>query len=140
MHHNPSPAHLDSFNHFVTPRHAWTQIAKGQALLVDVRSQEEWMFVGHIPHSVLIPWATGPKLVSNPDFLNALAKVSCDGRPLYLLCRSGKRSEQAARQAHEAGLNHVYSVLEGFEGDINAHGHRGKINGWKYHGLPWVQD
>jgi hypothetical protein len=34
----------------------------------------------------------------------------------------------------------VIAVLEGFEGEIDAAGQRGKSGGWRFHGLPWLQD
>ena len=128
------------FANVVSPQQAWAQVTADRAILVDVRTHEEHAFVGRVPKSHLIPWALGPQLSTNPNFLNDLAQVVKDGRPVYLLCRSGKRSELAARQAIGHGWLNVFSVLEGFEGDINSDHHRGKTNGWKYHGLPWVQD
>ena len=52
----------------------------------------------------------------------------------------GKRSVLAAEAAAAAGFTHVFNVLEGFEGEIDAHLHRGGSDGWRFHGLPWVQD
>ena len=57
-----------------------------------------------------------------------------------LLCRSGKRSAQAAEAAAKAGFRHVFNVLEGFEGELDARQQRGHADGWRFHGLPWVQD
>jgi hypothetical protein len=34
----------------------------------------------------------------------------------------------------------VFNVLEGFEGDLDDNYQRGRLNGWRTHGLPWVQD
>jgi rhodanese-related sulfurtransferase len=132
--------HAEPFSNVVTPLHAWAEVSAGRAHLVDVRTHEEHAFVGRVPKSHLIPWALGPQLSANPHFLNDLAHIVKDDKPVYLLCRSGKRSEQAAREAIRHGWPQVFSVLEGFEGDINGLKHRGETNGWKYHGLPWVQD
>ena len=52
----------------------------------------------------------------------------------------GKRSVLAAQAAAQAGFAHVFNVLEGFEGEIDAHQQRGKNDGWRFHGLPWIQD
>jgi hypothetical protein len=41
------------------------------------------------------------------------------------MCRSGVRSHEAAVQAAAAGYARVYNVMEGFEGDKDAHEHRG---------------
>ena len=67
------------------------------------------------------------------------AKVSKDSI-ILLLCRSGKRSALAAQAATEAGLAHVFNVLEGFEGEIDTEQHRGGSDGWRFRGLPWIQD
>ena len=133
----------------VPPQEAWALVQAGQATLVDVRSAEERKFVGHVPESPDGPegpgikhvaWATGTSLIRNPRFVRELeAKVRKD-EPVLLLCRSGKRSALAAEAAAKAGFPQVFNVLEGFEGEIDAAGQRGKSGGWRFHGLPWVQD
>ncbi len=128
----------------VPPRQAWQLVQAGQAVLVDVRSGEERLFVGHVPGSVHVPWATGTALTRNPRFVRELeAKlVPYGGKETIalLLCRSGKRSVLAAQAAAVAGFTHVFNVLEGFEGEIDAAQQRGSGDGWRYHQLPWVQD
>jgi rhodanese-related sulfurtransferase len=110
-------------------------------LLVDVRSAEERKFVGHVPDSLHVPWATGTSLTRNPRFARELeAKVGGKDAVVLLLCRSGKRSALAAETAAKAGLVNVFNVLEGFEGEIDAQQHRGGADGWRFHQLPWVQD
>jgi len=59
---------------------------------------------------------------------------------VLLLCRSGKRSALAAEAATKAGFTSVFNVLEGFEGELNEAQHRGTADGWRFRGLPWVQD
>ncbi|MDP9920849.1 rhodanese-related sulfurtransferase [Variovorax boronicumulans] len=128
----------------VTPPVAWQLVQDGQALLVDVRSGEERKFVGHVPDSLHVAWATGTALTRNPRFVRELeAKVAKDGGKeavVLLLCRSGKRSALAAEAAAKAGFTQVFNVLEGFEGEIDVQQHRGGSDGWRFHGLPWVQD
>ncbi|MGJ7613874.1 MULTISPECIES: rhodanese-like domain-containing protein [unclassified Variovorax] len=128
----------------VTPPVAWELVKSGQAVLVDVRSGEERKFVGHVPESVHVAWATGTALTRNPRFVRELeAKLAKDGGKeavALLLCRSGKRSALAAEAAAKAGFTQVFNVLEGFEGEIDAGQHRGGSDGWRFHGLPWVQD
>jgi rhodanese-related sulfurtransferase len=124
----------------VSPRLAWSLFSTGQAKLVDVRSSEERKFVGHVPDSIHVPWATGTSLTRNPRFVRELeAKTGKDVR-ILLLCRSGKRSALAAEAAAHAGFTQVFNVLEGFEGEIDSQHHRGEQDGWRFHGLPWVQD
>ena len=125
----------------VPPAQAWRLVQAGVAL-VDVRSPEEYRFVGHVPGSFNVPWASGTSLTRNPRFVREL-EAKLGGRkdaPVLLLCRSGKRSVLAAEAAAKAGFSAVYNVLEGFEGDLDASGQRGHGNGWRFHDLPWQQD
>ncbi len=124
----------------VSPQLAWALFSGGQATLVDVRSAEERKFVGHVPGSQHVAWATGTALTRNPRFVRELEAKTSKDAPLLLLCRSGKRSALAAEAATKAGFLHVFNVLEGFEGEIDDRQHRGVSDGWRFHGLPWVQD
>jgi rhodanese-related sulfurtransferase len=108
--------------------------------LVDVRTQAEWEYVGRIPDTVLIEWNTYPNGQRNPDFLNELqAQVAEANEPVMFLCRSGARSHHAAQAATQAGYPNSYNILEGFEGDKDANGHRNTVGGWRFAGLPWIQ-
>ena len=85
-------------------------------------------------------WASGTSLTRNPRFVRELeAKVRKD-EPVLLLCRSGKRSALAAEAATKAGFANVFNVLEGFEGELDEAQRRGTSDGWRFRGLPWVQD
>ena len=124
----------------VSPQLAWALFSQDEAQLVDVRTAEERKFVGHVPGTLHVPWATGTALTRNPRFARELeAKVKKDDVVL-LLCRSGKRSALAAEVAAKAGFTQVFNVLEGFEGEIDTSQHRGGRDGWRFHRLPWVQD
>jgi rhodanese-related sulfurtransferase len=125
----------------VPPAVAWQLFSTGHALLVDVRSGEERKFVGHVPQSLHVAWASGTSLTRNPRFVRELeAKTGGKETVVLLLCRSGKRSALAAQAAAKAGFTQVYNVHEGFEGEIDEQQHRGAADGWRFHGLPWVQD
>lgn len=124
----------------VTPQeaHDLLHLAPG-AKLVDVRTRAEWDWVGRVPGAVEIEWNQYPGGTRNPNFLVEL-KRQVDAESLVLfLCRSGVRSIGAASLAAEAGYTACYNVLEGFEGDKDANGHRGNIGGWRKAGLPWIQ-
>ena len=124
----------------VHPTEAWTLFKRGAAALVDVRTVEECKFVGHVPGVQHVAWMTGTAMTRNPRFVRELqAKVGKEDVVL-LLCRSGKRSADAAEAASKGGLSNVFNVLEGFEGDLDELTHRGRLGGWRYWGLPWVQD
>ena len=73
------------------------------------------------------------------DLKELESKVGKD-KTILLLCRSGNRSAQAAEAAFNAGFEHIYNVLEGFEGDLNDQQQRNQKNGWRIHQLPWQQD
>ncbi len=114
------------------------RIAPG-AKLVDVRTHAEWEWVGTIPGAVQIEWNQYPGGKPNPHFLVEL-KTQVDPESLVLfICRSGGRSHAAAAAATVAGYRDSYNVLEGFEGDKDAEGHRNVKGGWRAAGLPWVQ-
>jgi rhodanese-related sulfurtransferase len=119
--------------------HALVQQLAGSKL-VDVRTQAEWDYVGHIPESVLVEWNTYPSGQRNPAFLAQLeAEVPKKDAPVLFLCRSGARSHQAAQAAARGGYRNSYNVLEGFEGDKDENGHRNTVGGWRVAGLPWTQ-
>jgi rhodanese-related sulfurtransferase len=125
----------------------------GSAVLIDVRSKAEWAFVGLPDLSaidtgpVLVEWVVYPTMVKNPDFIPEVMTQLSGGAPgrLLFICRSGTRSMAAARAMAaalaERGLpTHCTNVAQGFEGDLDAAGHRGTTNGWKAGGLPWRQN
>ncbi len=128
------------FSGQVPPRLAWELFSRDEAVLVDVRSAEERKFVGHVPGSLHVAWASGTSLTRNPRFVRELEAKVGKATIVLLLCRSGKRSALAAEAATKAGLPNVFNVLEGFEGELDADQHRGGADGWRFRGLPWVQD
>jgi rhodanese-related sulfurtransferase len=123
----------------VSPQLAWQLFSSGKAVLVDVRTAEERAFVGYVPDSVHVAWATGTSLTRNPRFVRELEARTGKDKTILLLCRSGKRSALAAEAALKAGFTQVFNVLEGFEGGLDEQQHRGASDGWRYHQLPWVQ-
>jgi rhodanese-related sulfurtransferase len=116
------------------------------AVLVDVRTDAEWNFVG-IPdlsalgkEVVLIPWQMYPTMQVNTHFTEHLRKAGVTAESkVYYLCRSGARSLAAGQAAQAAGFPHAFNVADGFEGPVDAEGHRGVVAGWKAEGLPWRQ-
>ena len=109
------------------------------AKLVDVRTDAELHFVGSVPGGEAIEWNSYPEGQRNPAFLEQLGEVVRKDEPVMFLCRSGVRSHSAATAASQAGWTEAYNVLEGFEGDKDAVGHRNVAGGWRKAGLPWVQ-
>lgn len=128
----------------ITPQQAWQLLRDNpDAVLVDVRTDAEWRFVGVPDLSELgrevtyIEWNRFDGHRNN-DFVADLASAGIAAGPVVFLCRSGNRSIGAAEAATAAGIAPSYNVLEGFEGDLDEQGHRG-VGGWRTGGLPWRQ-
>ena len=133
----------------LTPPQAFDFINEIQrAVLIDVRSSMEFLFVGHPKGSVHVPWIDAPEWVINPQFVTEVRKVMLGGigtvehtgdAPVVLICRSGKRSLEAGMLLIEKGFSEVYNISEGFEGELDDTHHRSTLGGWRFHGLPWEQ-
>ena len=120
--------------------------------IIDVRTPEEYAFIGHPKDAWNIPIAFvtyhrkngiteyGPK--QNTDFVDEVKKIVEPGDTLLLMCRSGGRSAMAVNLLAEAGLEDLYTITDGFEGDkvddpgSVFHGKRMR-NGWK-NSAPWI--
>lgn len=134
-----APAHQGTYAGDVSPQLAWQWVQAGEAVLVDVRSDAEREWVGFVPGAQAVAWKQWPGMALNPQFDEAILKAAAGGHKLVLLCRSGVRSIAAAKRATELGLT-AYNILEGFEGDPDAHAQRGRNGGWRHQGLPWRQN
>ena len=124
----------------LTPQEAseLLRLAPG-ARIVDVRTRAEWDWVGRVAGTVEIEWNQYPGGARNPNFVAELKRQVDPEALVMFLCRSGVRSVAAATVATEAGYNACYNILQGFEGDKDANGHRNNIGGWRKAGLPWIQ-
>jgi rhodanese-related sulfurtransferase len=130
----------------------WARLGSDpKAVLVDVRTQPEWTFVG-VPdlsalgrRPVLVEWQSFPGNQANAAFLaqlqEQLRQLGADhDTELYFICRSGARSLSAAKAAAAAGYRNCHNVAEGFEGPLDPNTRqRGRVAGWKSEGLPWSQ-
>ena len=135
--------------HSLTPQQALQMIEDDpRAVLVDIRSSMEFLFVGHPKGAVHIPWIDEPDWTVNPHFVTDIRKLLLGGTvctidegcaPVILICRSGKRSLEAGKALLEAGFIRVYHVDEGFEGELDENHQRSTVGGWRFHGLPWEQ-
>ena len=127
----------------VTPKQAWKMLQDNpDTILLDVRSKVEFDYVGHPIDAVNIPIQEAPDWQTDPAFtgkvIEKLGEASKDSTVLTL-CRSGKRSMLAATLLEEQGYKDTVNIAEGFEGDPDENRHRGNLNGWRFHGLPWEQ-
>lgn len=139
--------------------HAFKQEQGDRALFLDIRTRGEISYTGmattvdaHVPlleHPANAPWderAGRFKLEFNDNFEAEVARRMAEkglgkNDPVILMCRSGDRSSKAANLLAEQGYTRVYSVIDGFEGDVAKQGpDAGKrvVNGWKNAGLPWT--
>lgn len=127
----------------VTPTEAYTLLQQdARVKLVDVRTDAERDWVGrvNIPQTqhAAVQWNLYPGGTPNPEFLAQLKQAASQDDVLLFLCRSGVRSRHAAKLATENGYKNCFDVLEGFEGDKDADGHRKTLSGWCKAGLPWA--
>ena len=121
--------------------------------IIDVRTPEEYLFVGHPNMAWKIPVARQSYSWDNdkqkfpmsvlPDFVSRVKQVADADDILMLMCRSGGRSAIAVNMLAEAGFKEVFQIVDGMEGDmVNDpasiyNGQRMK-NGWKNSGCPWT--
>jgi len=143
---------------YVTAAEAAGMLDDPGVVLLDIRSRSEVAFVGlPIRVDVHIPYMDMPMfpeydperrtyaLEINPDFPQVFRAWAEDGRlgpdsPIIVMCRSGTRSARAADLLAEMGYSHVYTMVDGFEGDRAAEGPEAGqrvVNGWRNAGLQW---
>ena len=147
---------------YLTPQQAYDMKKKDPrgVAFFDIRTRAEAMYVGWPGDAdALVPYVEHPEIMAewddrrhmyllepNVDFVpeleRRLAAMGLDkNAPIILICRSGDRSAKAADRLQMSGYTRVYSVAEGFEGDLAKDGPRTgqrAVNGWKNAGLPWT--
>jgi len=139
---------------YVTAEEAYEKwsAAPDSVKVLDVRTLEEYIFVGHATMAWNIPlyfqtheWDAGKGrfvMRPNPDFVSQVQQVASPEETIMVMCRSGGRGASAVDMLAEAGFKNVYNVTDGMEGDsIDDPGsvYQGQRlrNGWKNSGLPW---
>ena len=121
--------------------------------ILDVRTPEEYLFVGHPPMAWKVPiaiqtyeWDAGKgQFPMKPlsDFVSRVKEVAKPDDTLLVMCRSGGRSAIAVNLLAKAGFTHVYQILDGMEGDAiedsdSVFAGQRLRNGWKNSGCPWT--
>ena len=120
------------------------------SMLIDVRTQAEWTYVGVPDLSSLgkaplfLEWQSFPSMQVDSRFIARLSNMLETagvrrGAPLVFICRSGGRSRQAAVAMTSAGWAPCFNVSDGFEGPLDPRRQRSAVSGWKADGLPWTQ-
>jgi len=140
---------------YVTAKEAYEmwQTDKDKINILDVRTPEEYIFVGHAPMAHNIPFhlfnykmAIRNKealMKANPNFIAEVGRKFKTSDTIVVICRSGNRSAAAVNAMASAGFKIAYSVTDGFEGDrvkdpsSADYGKRFK-NGWRNSGIPWT--
>lgn len=122
-------------------------------VVVDCRTPEEYVFVGHpdMAYNIPVKLITNEydsakkfyKMVDNPDFVQQIEKHFKKNQTLLVMCRSGSRSAASVNLLAKSGFTNVYSIVDGFEGDKvkdeNSYFNgRRMVNGWKNSGNPWT--
>jgi rhodanese-related sulfurtransferase len=144
-----------TLGHYVTAEEAYEMWKSGpeRVHIIDVRTPEEYVFVGHAEMARNIPllfvkheWNTETNQFAvepNPDFIAEAKRLFTPTDTLLVMCRSGDRSAMAVNALAKAGFVNVYNIIDGMEGDMvddpksKHHGKRMK-NGWKNCGSPWT--
>ena len=141
---------------YVTAAQAYEmwKAAPDKVKIIDVRTPEEFAFVGHPEMAWNIPVAFvsyqrkdgkftyAPQM--NTAFVAQVREIAQPSDILLVTCRSGGRGAMAVNQLAAAGFTNAYNIVDGIEGDTVDdpesvfHGKRMK-NGWK-NSAPWVYD
>ena len=140
---------------YVTAREAYDlwKSDPGKIILIDVRTPEEYLFVGNPAMAWKIPLATQSydwdmgkgkfPMHILPDFISRVNQVAKPRDIIMVMCRSGGRSAMAVNLLTQAGFKRVYNITDGMEGDTVSEtdsvfqGQR-LVNGWKNSGCPWT--
>jgi rhodanese-related sulfurtransferase len=140
---------------YVTAKEAYDMWQKDpeKIKILDCRTPQEYAFVGHAPMAVNIPskfmtykWDAKKKryaMKANRKFVREVKKVFKPTDTILVMCRSGDRSARSVDLLAKAGYKHVYSIVDGFEGDLiknpqNPNVGKRMKNGWRNSGLPWT--
>ena len=138
----------------VSPSEAADMVAGG-AFILDVRTPQEWNWVGHPGENKLSEgayleghvlnvayevyhegYSKGDVLIVNTQFVKDVKRLLNKNDAIITMCRSGVRSVKAAKALEDAGFTDVHNMLTGFEGEKDGAGYR-TVNGWKVDELPY---
>ncbi len=140
---------------YVTAKEAYEMwlADKNKIKILDVRTPEEYVFIGHasMAHNIPIQLFNykmavqnkGPLMTANANFIAEVGQKFKTSDTILVICRSGNRSAAAINAMAAAGFKIAYSVTDGFEGDrvkdpaSSFYGKRFK-NGWKNSSIPWT--
>ena len=141
---------------YVTAKEAYEKwkAEPAKVMIVDVRTPEEYLFVGHPAMAWKIPIAAQTyewdaekgqfPMKPLPDFVDRVKEVAKPDDTIMAMCRSGGRSAMAVNALAKAGFKNVYNIIDGMEGDANADSDsvaqaQPLKDGWKNSGCPWTK-
>ncbi len=136
---------------YMTAKEAYEkwQAAPEKVKIIDVRTLEEFLFVGSPDMAWRIPVAVQSyewdaekqqfPMKPLPDFAGRVSEVAKHNDTLMVMCRSGGRSAIAANLLAKAGFTHVFNIIDGMEGDGNGNSESKAQGGWKNSGCPWTK-
>jgi rhodanese-related sulfurtransferase len=136
---------------YVTAKEAYEmwKASPETVMILDVRTPEEYLFVGHPPMAWKIPlaaqsyeWDAGKAqfpMKPLPDFVSRVQQVAKPDDTILVTCRSGGRSAMAANALAQAGFKNVHNIVDGMEGDGNGDSDSVPTGGWKNSGCPWTK-
>ena len=142
---------------YVTSEEAYEQwrAAPDTVKILDVRTPEEYLFVGHPTMAWKIPVAVQSyewdvakgqyPMAVLADFVDRVRTVAQPDDTLLVMCRSGGRSAIAVNLLAQAGFRNVYNITDGMEGDVvkdpdSVFQGQHMKNGWKNSGCPWTYE
>jgi rhodanese-related sulfurtransferase len=141
---------------YVTSAEAYEkwEAAPDEVNLLDVRTPEEVIFVGHPEMAWCIPLGFQSyrfdeekdhyALDVNQEFVDQVRERFEPGDTLLVMCRSGGRSAMAVNLLVQAGYTDAWNITDGMEGDLvndpdSPDDGKRTVNGWKNSGLPWTE-
>jgi rhodanese-related sulfurtransferase len=152
-----SPKKRTTLDKYVTAAEAYEmwRSKPEQIRILDVRTPEEYVFVGHAPMARNVPfkiwkgqWNSEKKafdLSENPEFVERVRKYYGPTDTILIMCKSGERAAEAVNALAKVGFSNIHSIVDGFEGDLATDDQsyfKGKrmVNGWKNSCAPWTYE
>jgi len=145
---------LTSLGLYVTAKEAYEmwQAAPERIKVLDVRTFEEYVLIGHAEMAANVPlafptynWDANKgnySVVGNKDFIAHVSERFTPDDTILVMCRSGGRSAMAVNALAKAGFTQVHNIIDGFEWDKvedpeSIHHGKRMRNCWK-NSAPWT--
>ncbi|MGD8863253.1 MAG: rhodanese-like domain-containing protein [Myxococcales bacterium] len=124
----------------ISPDEAYRLMRDEGYVYLDVRTPEEFA-QGHPARAynipIMVPAAHG--MVEYADFITVARAAFEPETKIVVGCRSGNRSQAAAKRLLDAGFSHVVEQRAGWAGARDPFGRAGEL-GWQASGLPHAEE